>query len=329
MSTLPELDFRRTPVTLIVTAVAAALEIACTLDPHAGGFYQETLRYKLNVDYRLGMLSPVWSGELWRPLSASLLHGSFLHAAFNIYWTLRFGSALERRFGSPRFALLLLLLAFVSALPQFVISNWNVDDLQAQRGLVGLSGVGYGLFGLLLVGRRYQPELRELCDDTTAWLFGGWFVLCIIMTQQDIMNVANIAHAAGWIFGALYGGAIFARRRAPWLAAAAVATLVVLSTLFWLPPGHKLYQRHRQNEQLRRMWQAAGAIEPPLSRSALMGGIAARRFHSAALVQQSLELGDGIQILNAPGGTLELYQLFQRHAPAGNAEQLQLFGKWQ
>ena len=244
MNFLPTLDFRRTPVTLLITAVAAALEIASTLDPG--------LREVLYIDYRLGILSPMWSGEVWRPLTSCLLHGDFLHAAFNIYWMFLFGTALEERFGPWRMAALVVLLGYASMLPQFVISNYDVERVSAQRGAVGLSGVVYGLFGILLVGRKYQADLQAVCSDQTAMLMAGWFVFCILTTQLEVMNVANIAHGAGMLFGALYGAAIFVpRRRWMWIAASVILTLLVLSLLLYVP-GHTLYEQHQFNQMLRR-----------------------------------------------------------------------------
>lgn len=257
MLPLPELDFRRTPVVLMITAVAAALEVACQV--------REPLRDVLYTSDRLGILSPVWSGEIWRPLTSTLLHGFFLHAAFNCYWMLVFGGTLERRFGSWRLLLLVVLLAYCSTMPQFVISNREVSELDAQIGGVGLSGILYGLFGFLIIGRRYEQVLYEACNDATAMLMGVWFVFCIFADRANLMPVANIAHASGLIFGVLYGCAIFERRRRwLWRTLAAIATIAVLTTLFYVP-GHELYQQHRlqesrirQYEEFRQMFEQGG-----------------------------------------------------------------------
>ena len=167
----PQIDFQRTPVTLMVTAIAAAIEIASLLKPE--------LRNELYVYYRLGMLSPVWSGELWRPLTGCFLHGGLIHAVFNIYWMLIFASAVEVRFGSYRTFALIVLLAFVTSLPEFVVMNYSVVDVSAQRGIVGLSGILYGLFGLLWMGRRYEPSFYYVCTDSTVRFLLFWFVFCI------------------------------------------------------------------------------------------------------------------------------------------------------
>jgi len=252
---MPEIDFRKTPVTLVITAVAAALEIVCTLEPD--------MRNALLNTYRLGMLSSVWAGEWWRPVTTTLVHGDLFHAAFNIYWMFVFGPALENRYGPLRMLLLFVMLAMATSLPQFVISNYQVSDVSAQQGLVGLSGVIYGLFAVVWIGRRHEPELRLVCPDSAVMILWGWFFLCVAVTivqrfaGETYLTVANFAHAFGLLFGTLYGLAIYdSHRRRFWLAASVAASILVLTLLFTAPPGHKLYQRHRQLSAVR----AVGAV---------------------------------------------------------------------
>jgi membrane associated rhomboid family serine protease len=240
----PEINFQRTPVTLIIAAVAVALEIVCTLQPEMREYYHR--------DLHLGLLSTIWSGEVWRPLTASMLHAGIFHAAFNAYCLVIFGSVLEPYFGSYRYLGLLILLGYVSMMPEFLVDNWNAP-LDAQRTAVGLSGVGYGLFGLLWAARRWRADFAYVCNDDTVRLLVGWFFLCIVMTYYKVMPVANVAHGAGLLFGFVYGRALFGPHgRLPWIAGGVVATLLVLATLV-AAPGHPLYQKYRANEQLRKM----------------------------------------------------------------------------
>ncbi len=236
-----QINFQRTPVTLILTAIAVAIELVCQFNPPMRDTY-------LN-DYRLGIMSPIWQGELWRPFTTSILHGNLIHALVNAYWIVLFGPTLESRFGSYRTLGLIVLLSFVSMLPQFVVSNYNIS-VSAQIPIVGLSGIVYGLFGILWVGRRFQPELREVCSDQTVQFLLFWFLFCIVATQLNLLPVANIAHGAGLAFGVLYGFAIFdVRRRKRWTIAATIATLVVLATLVYCP-GHNGYEHSRRLRRL-------------------------------------------------------------------------------
>ena len=111
----PEIDFQRTPVTLIIAAVAVALEVVCTIDEPRRDLFYNT--------YGLGILSSIWSGQVWRPFTTCILHGSLIHVAFNAYWMLIFGLVLEPRFGSLRYLGLLVLLGYLSIMPHFLLSN--------------------------------------------------------------------------------------------------------------------------------------------------------------------------------------------------------------
>ena len=234
MLPLPEINFKRTPVTLIIMAVAVALEVVCSFDDlQAGG-----RRLAYYNDY-LGILPRIWAGELWRPFTSTLMHGDLLHAAFNVYWLLIFGAALENHFGSYRTLGLLVLLGYVSMMPEYVIGSFHRRE---PLMIVGLSGIVYGLFGILFVGRRWRPEFEAVCSPQTALILLAWFVLCIVLTAAEAMTVANIAHAAGLLFGVLYGQAAFSpRHRRLWIFLAVGASLLVLSTLIACP-GHFGYE---------------------------------------------------------------------------------------
>jgi len=230
----PEINFKRTPVTLVIMALAVALEVVFTFDEPRRVYY---------YNQWLGILPRMWTGELWRPFTSTLMHGGFIHAAFNVYWLAIFGPALENRFGWYRTLGLIVLLGYVSMMCEYVVGSFNRDEPVM---IVGLSGIVYGLFGILWVGRRWCREFHAVCDNRTGQIFFGWFVLCILFTHFGLMSVANIAHGAGVAFGALYGLVIFdVRRRLRWAVPAAVITVLVLSTLIACP-GHAQYERARQ-----------------------------------------------------------------------------------
>jgi GlpG protein len=240
-------DFRRTPITVSFAIAIAALEIVCFLDPERRLYYY--------YDLRLGILSPIWRGEVWRPFTTTLLHANLFHALFNLYWLWIFGQVLEQRMGSLRFTAVCVLLAYVSMLPEYLVLNYRAD-LRAQTQILGFSGVIYGLFGLLWIGRRWRPEFHAVCNDEIVRLMLGWLVLCVGLTWTKIMPVANIAHAAGLLFGMLYGFAAFCpHRRGPWRWASGLATVAVLATLLGFP-GHRCYEATRQWQRIERLLHA-------------------------------------------------------------------------
>lgn len=240
-----EIDFRRTPLTLSLAAIVTALEIVSTFDPGRREFFFRHLELSISVD--------LWNGALWQPLTTTLLHGDLLHAAFNLYWLMAFGHVLERRWGSVRFGLLFLWLAYVTSTTSFLIGNASWTPGVPVHTGIGLSGVGYGLFGLLWVAGRWRPELRAYCSRDLVVLFAGWFVLCIVLTMSGAMAIDNYAHGAGLLYGALMAAALYASTwRRAWQAIAATVTLAVL-TLMFAAPGHPLYDAARQIHRLQRL----------------------------------------------------------------------------
>jgi len=139
-----------------------------------------------------------WPQEPWRLLTSCLLHGGWIHLAFNIYWTYRFGQILEPVLGMVAMIGVFVLLGFTSSAAQ-----WALDG-----GGVGLSGIGYGLFGILWALDRYHPGFRGVISRDVVALFVIWFFVCVVATHLEVMNIGNIAHGTGAVVGGLLGVAL-------------------------------------------------------------------------------------------------------------------------
>jgi GlpG protein len=137
-------------------------------------------------------------GQPWRLITDILPHGDVLHLLFNLYWMWVFGAVIEEAFGHVKTAALLLLFAVGSSALEFGFLD----------GGIGLSGVGYGFFGLLWMLSKYDRRFQDAIDPRTVQLFLFWFVFCIITTVTNILPVANLAHGGGLILGVLVGSAI-------------------------------------------------------------------------------------------------------------------------
>jgi len=137
-------------------------------------------------------------GQLWRLATSVLPHLDILHLTFNLYWLWVLGTTVERLCGHFRTMLLVLL---------FAISSGSLDYALEQGG-VGLSGLEYGLFGLLYVLSQRDERFKESLDKRTINLFVGWFFTFIFGTGTHLFNVANVAHAVGALLGLLLGYAI-------------------------------------------------------------------------------------------------------------------------
>ena len=137
-------------------------------------------------------------GEFWRLLTSMFPHVSALHLIFNIYWLWVFGTLVEEIYGASKTMGLILLFAV----------GPNALEYGFASGGVGLSGVGYGLFGLLWILSRRDERFRDAIDNRTIQLFVGWFFFCVVLTYTNVVNVGNIAHGAGAFLGILIGWAI-------------------------------------------------------------------------------------------------------------------------
>jgi membrane associated rhomboid family serine protease len=219
-------SIRRYPV----TAVAAIVAIAVTLWGHKGGDAAVA---------RLVMSPLAWHREPWRLITSTFYHVDILHLLFNLYWLWYFGVWLEHYFGSLRTAAVLLLLAVGSELAEYAL----------MVGGVGLSGVGYGLFGLMWVLSRRDSRFRDLVSQSVVQMFVAWFFLCIVLTVAKVMPVGNVAHGAGFVLGVLLAWTILARSNWARLGRGAVLAAVTLGLLaaaslfrsyvnFVQPPGY-------------------------------------------------------------------------------------------
>lgn len=114
-----------------------------------------------------------------------------MHLLFNMLMFRELGGLIERRYGSLRYASLVLVLAVASGLTQYaVVSPY----------FLGMSGVLFGLFGYAWVQGRLNPiGFGFVLSSQTVLILMGWFILCFTGLMGPI---ANWAHTGGLVFGA-------------------------------------------------------------------------------------------------------------------------------
>lgn len=128
--------------------------------------------------------------ELWRWFSHALLHFSLLHIAFNLMWWWYLGGAVEKRLGSGKLFVILLISALLSGWMQSKFSGVMFG---------GLSGAVYALMGYAWLRGERDPDSgihleRGLMAFAVIWLgvgYMGWFGL----------SIANAAHVTGLVVG--------------------------------------------------------------------------------------------------------------------------------
>jgi membrane associated rhomboid family serine protease len=199
------------------TAGTLALSLAATIAWWAG------------VDCsRLFADAHVGTGQLHRLLISALLHRDPLHLAFNFYWVWAFGTLIERALGPWRTACLFTLLAAGS----------NAAELTLLHGGVGLSGVGYGLFGFLWYFWKRAPDDDRFAggvDQRTEALFVTWFFACILLTITDVLPVANIAHGVGAVLGLFIAWSSHRNARAAYAAPIGVVAILIAAAVLARP----------------------------------------------------------------------------------------------
>lgn len=133
----------------------------------------------------------MYHGHWWGLITMSFVHKEILHLLFNLYWMWVFGKAFEGRFGSVALLLFVVVAAFVS----------SGFSLATEGPGIGLSGVGYALFGFAWIGRSRFPEFARVVNQRVVQTFLLWFIFCVYATYSHMMNIANVAHLAGLLFG--------------------------------------------------------------------------------------------------------------------------------
>ena len=200
----------RATVVQPVTGLLAASSVAVTIWWWLGGDVSV-----FTLDFR------VWT-EPWRLFTSVLPHVDLIHLIFSIYWLYVFGNKVEVIFGSVKTALIYLFVGIGSSLADYALA----------RSGVGLSGIGYGLFGFLWVLSRNDSRFTDAVTRQVVLLFVVWFLLCIALTLADVWQVGNVAHGAGAVLGCVLGWCVVARtsdtRTASRLLLFGVFTTVVL-----------------------------------------------------------------------------------------------------
>lgn len=132
--------------------------------------------------------------EVWRYFTHAIVHLSVPHILFNLSWFWLFGGAIERRFGSLHFLLLVLVSAAVSG----AIQNYFTGP-----DFFGLSGVVYAVLGYVLVVDKLHPHSFDLPEGFFTMLLVG-LVFGFISPLFGI-NIGSAAHISGFILGLVWG----------------------------------------------------------------------------------------------------------------------------
>jgi GlpG protein len=137
--------------------------------------------------------SELLSGQIWRVVTPIFLHFGFFHILFNMFWLFSLGGQIENKKGGKFFLTLVLIIAVVSNLIQFIFEGFSFG---------GMSGVVYGLFGYVFIKSKLDPGDGFGIDQANELIMLGFFVVCWL---GWLGNIANWAHTGGLIVGLAWG----------------------------------------------------------------------------------------------------------------------------
>lgn len=155
-----------------------------------------------NVSAQLA-LWPMGSGyfQPWQLVSYAFLHGGFNHLFFNMFALWMFGLAVERLWGSWRFAQYYLICVLGAGLIQLLVQYISGNVYPT----IGASGA---VFGLLLAYGVMWPNNKLMLIFFPVPIKAKWFVLIyggaelIFGVTGAMPQIAHYAHLGGLFFGA-------------------------------------------------------------------------------------------------------------------------------
>ena len=138
----------------------------------------------------------VLHGQVWRLVTPILMHGSFLHIFFNLWWLKDLGGVLEWRMGTKSLAILIVVIAIGSNLAQYYVAG--------PRFLV-ISGVVFGLLGFIWMKGKHDPDFGIQLPQVVVFMMLLWLVLGYSGVLESGLGagIANTAHSAGLVMGML------------------------------------------------------------------------------------------------------------------------------
>jgi GlpG protein len=195
---------RRRPLVLTMIAMSVAVFLLSNWGTNHLGDVGRTVLF---VDFtRADGTDPlvhVLGGEIWRLVTPIFYHLDMMHLIFNMLMFHYLASPVEDRRGTWRFGMMVLLIAAVSNLIQYIVPL----NLGGSLGVMGgMSGVIYGVFGYSWMKTLFEPELGIHVSQSTVTILLVWLVFCMTpLTEMLGFSVANWAHGIGLFVGIAIG----------------------------------------------------------------------------------------------------------------------------
>lgn len=205
---------RHAPFTILLVVLSVWVGLLTLFGQKKEGFaplYFSELTFHIaegQISY-FGMADTLRSWQFYRWWSPILIHYGPAHLLLNMLSLWHLGQAIELRSGSVRYFGMVLVIAFISNLGQYLMSGPTFG---------GMSGVVFGLFGFLWMKSRFSPEYGVYVARDFVFRF---LFFAFLMATGIAGPIANTAHFAG-------------------LGAGMLLALIPVAPLLW-----KQYQRRR------------------------------------------------------------------------------------
>ena len=191
------------PATTAIAAVTIIVSMLVTLTGHGdlaaivAGFVPGTVMTVVSAPPGVVLL-PVWA----TPLTATLVHGGFIHLALNMVMLVYCGRMLERAIGSAGIAVLYVVGAYAAAAGQWAFDPGSLTPV------IGASGAASALIAAfaMLFSERPVPAIGPFPSRVVriAWLAAAWIgiqTLVGIATASSGQSVAIGEHIGGFAAG--------------------------------------------------------------------------------------------------------------------------------
>ncbi len=179
--------------------------VAYVLEPF--GSIQATMLF--NPTYEaIFVLTPEHPEYVWTWVTSVFAHGGFFHIVFNSIVIYFFGRIVEQYVGSRDYSLLFLASGIVAGLGQIAIITLQTSNLATAPGVVGASGAGLALMGVLTILNPGMRVLLYFVVPVPIWVLTlGYAGISVLGLANPVSGggVADGAHLIGLLIGLAYG----------------------------------------------------------------------------------------------------------------------------
>ena len=193
--------FREAPATYAIAALtilvsaAVLLFVAPDFAVPAGGFIPARVTGVLAGDPRFPI--PAWL----TPLSATLLHGGWVHLLFNMVMLIYCGRQTERALAAGSIVTLYLIGAYAAAAGQWAENPGAMEPMIGASGAISAIVAAYALLYGRNRARRIGPVPAGLLH--ALWLGAAWIAINLMMEFVTVTGspIAVGAHIGGFVVG--------------------------------------------------------------------------------------------------------------------------------